>query len=454
MFQRDTGPMKLMKQFGFALLAVVGSIFPARAQLPAATHSFSGQFIAHVPPVTGPTLMPPDLLTNASALELKPELLAISAERIKQALWLELAAHPDWRDPIHLSLRPARSAADIVDVRVERYKNSCVYRVELPSVMPRQKFVNALVSVILLEIANRNTTDRTAEIPAWLTQGLTQRLLETRGKELMLPPPRTLAGGFLFTPTINEVRRDDPMRAVRQELKQNNPLTIQELSWPSDAQLNGLDQGRYRLTAGLFVTELQNLTGGRATLRALVGELGRCYNWQTAFHRVFAATFPRPLDLEKWWALQIAHLNGRDPDRLWTTSDSLRKLDELLKVQVGVRQAQTNLPASALVSLQRVIQEWDSLRQTPMLKTKLIELDAARLRVANDVTPLVDEYRMVITSYLNQRNAPGFAFMPGKHGPPGVRQLVREAIRSLNELDRRRGELQPAETAAVIPPKN
>jgi hypothetical protein len=41
--------------------------------------------------------------------------------------------------------------------------------------------------------------------------------------------------------------------------------------------------------------------------------------------------------------------------------------------------------------------------------------------------------------------------MSGKHGPPAVRQLMRETIRSLDELDRRRAEFQPAETAAVSP---
>jgi hypothetical protein len=160
------------------------------------------------------------------------------------------------------------------------------------------------------------------------------------------------------------------------------------------------------------------------------------------------------LDLEKWWAVQVAHLNGRDPDRLWTTADSLLKLDELLKVQIGIRQAQTNMPASGMASLQSVIQEWDALRQIPVLKTKLTELDAARLRVAGNVTKLVDDYRLTIASYLNKRNAPGFAFVSGRNGPPAVRQLTRDTITRLNELDRRRAALAPAETAAVATPGN
>ena len=438
-----------MKQLALVLLVAGGFVFSVGAQAPTAIRSFSGQFIAHEPRGNGPVVMPPDLLTNGNSLELKPELLAVSAERIKQSIWLELGANATWRDNVHFTLRPARSAADLVNVRLERFRSSWNYRVDLPNVMERQKFVHALVSVILLEVANRTATDRSAEVPAWLTQGMTERLLETRGKQLMLPPPRTLPGGMIYTPTVNEVRRDDPMRVVRQELKETSALTIAELSWPTDAQLNGQDQGRYRRTAGLFVTELQQLHAGRASLRSMVGNLGACYNWQTAFYQAFTNTFPRPLELEKWWALQVAHLNGRDPDRLWNTEDSLRKLDELLKVSVSIRQTSGELPASGLASLQNVIQEWDALRQVPVLQKKLAELDSARLRVSNDVARILDEYRMTLAGYLNKRSAPGAAFFAGRNSPPGARQLTRETVRALNELDRRRAELQTAENTGL-----
>jgi hypothetical protein len=255
-------------------LWLLTGFFPVCAQLPSATHSYSGQFIAHSPRPGSLSQMPLDLLTNQNALELKPELLTISAERIKQSIWLELGTRASWRDSIHFSLRPARSALDIVDVRMERYRSSWVYRVELPSAMEQHRLVRTLVHVILLEIANRGAGQRSAEIPAWLTDGFTQRLLELRAKELALPPPRKMAGGLTFTPTINEVRLNDPMRGLRQNLKEHLPLTLEELSWPTEAQLNGLDQGCYRRSAGLLVTELLQLPEGRASLRNMIEQLG------------------------------------------------------------------------------------------------------------------------------------------------------------------------------------
>ena len=111
-----------MKPHALVLFTAAGLVAVNAAAGTRAIRSFSGQFIAHETQPAGAVVMPPDLLTNVNALELKPELLAVSAERVKQALWMELGAHPTWRDNIHLSLRPARSAADLVDVRLERFQ--------------------------------------------------------------------------------------------------------------------------------------------------------------------------------------------------------------------------------------------------------------------------------------------------------------------------------------------
>jgi hypothetical protein len=431
----------------FSLVCFIAIASNASAQSADVTRSFSGQFIVHAARTSWPAIIPRDLVTNRSALELKPELLAVSAERIKQALWQELGATPEWRDTIHLSLRPARSANDLVDVRLERFRSTWGYRVEFPDVMERRNYVRSMAHLILLESANKKSGPSSAEIPDWLTEGMTQLLIETRGDELMLPPPRKAAGGMLFTPTINVSRQFDPRRAMRLQLKELQPLTVEELSWPTPAQLSGSDLGRYRLCAGFFLGELQQLPEGRANLRAFLGGLGRCLNWQLAFHQAFAREFPRPLDLEKWWSLQTALLDGRDPDRLWTFEASLSKLDELLQVQVGIRAAETNLPTSGIATLQSVIEEWSSLKQLNVIKSKIAELDNARMRMAEKAVPLLDGYRATLTTYYTKRVAPGAAFQSGRNGPSAVKQLTRETVRTLNALDRQRAELQTAEPA-------
>ena len=94
------------------------------------------------------------------------------------------------------------------------------------------------------------------------------------------------------------------------------------MSWPDEAQLSGADGGVYRASAQLFVNELLELKDGPAHLRAMLATLPEFYNWQTAFQSAFREDFPRPLDVEKWWALQVVNFVARDPGPAWTPAVS------------------------------------------------------------------------------------------------------------------------------------
>jgi hypothetical protein len=142
-------------------------------------------------------------------------------------------------------------------------------------------------------------------------------------------------------------------------LRNHPALTFEQLSWPTGAQLSGADGGVYRASAQLFVNELLGLKNGRAHLRAMLETLPDCYNWQTAFQSAFRENFPRPLDVEKWWALQVVGFAARDPGPMWTPAASRDRLDEILSVPVEMRTASNALPAHAQISLQAVIRNWD-----------------------------------------------------------------------------------------------
>ena len=93
-------------------------------------------------------------------------------------------------------------------------------------------------------------------------------------------------------------------------------MTFEELSWPTAANSTGAAGEFYGDSAQLFVDELLSLPDGRACLRAMVAELPR-YNWQFAFLHAFGAYFQRPLDVEKWWALQVVQFTGHDLGQTW-----------------------------------------------------------------------------------------------------------------------------------------
>ena len=71
------------------------------------------------------------------------------------------------------------------------------YRVTLPDILPRTRFLRALTGVMLLEFANRGAGARSAEIPAWLTDGLSQQLLATGTVAMVLSSPGKVVNGVM-----------------------------------------------------------------------------------------------------------------------------------------------------------------------------------------------------------------------------------------------------------------
>jgi hypothetical protein len=298
-------------------------------------------------------------------------------------------------------------------------------------------------------MANRNAGQRSAEIPAWLTQGLVQQLVESHETEFTLSPPRTAVNGIMVTRTVTQQRRTDPLQNARLTLREYPQLTLEQLSWPTEAQLAGEDGGVFWSSAQLFVTELLRLKGGQTCTTAMLGELPRCYNWQTAFLRAFKPHFTRLLDLEKWWALQVAHLNKRDPTRFLTLEESWRKLDEILLTTVQVRPAANELPIRTELNLQTVMAEWDFERQKRTLEGKVRSLDFLRLRIAPELAALVGDYRQLLDNYLKTRAKAAFNLPGARSLVPATKSVVRETVKQLELLDEKRMAVKPQPAQAL-----
>jgi hypothetical protein len=178
--------------------------------------------------------------------------------------------------------------------------------------------------------------------------------------------------------------------------------------------------------------------------------LPRRYNWQFAFFDGFEAHFKKPLDVEKWWALQLVQFTGRDLMQTWTVEESWNKLDEILHASVGVRVRPNDLPLPTEVSLQTILREWDQTSQGQVFQRKLQELDTLRLHVAQEVIALVDDYRQVIGAYLEKRDAPrAFSFL--RRRTAVLDRAAKTAIQQLDALDAASQPLRPAPPAPPAP---
>ena len=198
----------------------------ARAQSPlldptSTRSSVSGQFIVVGAKPASPSVRSSDAATNAGLVRLEPALLAVSAERVKKPLWRQLGIDPmtPWRGRIILALHPASSPDENVTIISTRFAGVWNYRVELPDVLSRTRLTRALTGAVLLELANRdNSGDHSAEIPAWLTEGLAQQLLAD-APEMIVSPPDTLVNGLPENRIIDVERGVDALAKSRPVLQ-------------------------------------------------------------------------------------------------------------------------------------------------------------------------------------------------------------------------------------------
>ena len=368
------------------------------------TRSVSGQFVVGGPAALSVLAVQPRVAADTNLVRLQPALLAVSAERIKEAVYrrLEISKDQPGRGQIYLVIHPARSLDENVTIFSRLTAAGGVYRVDLPDVLSRRRFTRSMTGVILLEYANRQAQLHSAEIPAWLADGLAEEMLAAGATETILSVPDKVVNSLPVTRINTTGRRPDPLAGVRRVLQRVPPLTFEQLTWPTIAQLAGDDGGAYRASAQLFVDDLLALQSGPRQLRAMLESLPRDYNWQTAFQSAFRDNFPRPLDLEKWWALQLADFAAHDRGPGWTPAVSRAKLDELLSVPVEMRSGSNSLPSRAEISLQAVILNLAAAQRQTILNARLRDLGLAELRLAPQYAALADGYRRALAAYLGE----------------------------------------------------
>lgn len=416
---------------------------------PALARSVSGQFVVYGGPKTTGQPAGRGMTGTNQLLRMEPTFAAVSCERIKQALTDQLGDGGLWRGKIYLVLQPAQTATDEITVIGERFRDGWSYRLNIPNPVEPVRLVRAVVQVLLLEQANRTAADRAAEIPLWLTEGLTQRILAAHGQQMLLAAPQLQVNRLTIQPTLLETRREEAATVVRQALGHRAPLTLEELSWPKENQLSGPDAELYGLSAQLFVAELLRFPDGRRGVRQLLAELPACYNWQTALLRAFRPHFERMLDVEKWWTLQIVNATGRDPGVVWSAEETWAKLEAMLQVSVQVRREKTDLPTTTQIALADVLQDWTFERQKPVLRGKLTELNAARQRVAEAFLPLVTDYCELLANYLKQREQAGITLTGGRMNPVTARSVTRDALKQLAALEELRAQAKPSPPATA-----
>ena len=410
-----------------------------------------------------------NLQRSNTVVVLAPSLAAVSCERIKSALLSRLGAPDRWQGRISLAIIPA-SRLPAFDLTVVPYSDGWQYRLQAPDRVPPRQFVQAIVRTLLLEMANRSARDRSSEVPFWLAEGLTEELIAGSGVDLVVDTPITGRTLLPATMTQRDIRGGQTLVQAHECLQTNLPLTIEQLSWPE----GGVDSPVFRASSQLLVNRLLALPGGPAAMQRFIAGLSRNFNWQTTFLKAYGEPFDSLRALEKWWLLETARFTSRSRLHVragidstvlterWTAVESWRRLEEILRAPVRVHADSNALPARGATTIQTALAEWDAASLSTLMTAKVRELEALRFRLNFSVVRMADEYRLVLSSHLNELDRSRTEIRRRTEPPFSVRSLNRDTSRKLDVLDNRRRQeaalqeaaagLKPAETPVAVRP--
>jgi hypothetical protein len=343
----------------------------------------------------------------------------------------------EWRGIIYVNIHPMRfdnERPDIIPLRTDR---GWSYRIDFPDRIARPQLLETLVETVVLEFAQRAAPGESIEFPPWLIEGLTAHLAQG-----------PLAGIALQSRSLRQIGEEPQLRAarttrhadvdrlLRTNLLAHGALTVDQLNWPEFDDNDESAAEAYHQSAHLFVRELLRMRGGPDALSATLALLPQHLNWQTAFLRGFEPHFRRMLDVEKWWSVTLMQMKSHDSSAIWSSTEAQQKLEEILYTPMEVRLKQGEEAHVTPVGLQTVLNDWDFQQQTALLKTKIVQLQMARLRSTPELAGLVEGYRAALEKYLVARSRVRRWF-----AEQNARAAVAAAVAELNALDEQRGKI-------------
>lgn len=383
---------------GVALLfqpLVAQSVLPV--DLPVTARSVSGQFLVHgrTSALPGPISQIQRVGTN-EVISLRPDLLVVTAERVKQGIERLLGIHDAWRGIVHIQIRDAVRVRGPLVIQARAFREGWQYNIVVPEEVEWERLIRGLTEVVLLERANRsNASDDCALVPLWLTTGLNELLMASSGRDLVAE------SGTLIN---RSERRQDELVRIRARLGSLEPLSFSELSLATvDEFGDPVRFSEFQANAALFCFELLREDATRAALVDFIQRLPENLNWQISFLRAYDQRFYQLLDVEKWWAVTSTETLASDARNQWSRERVLTRLSELLVETAEVR-SDTDQPAvRRTLPLKELIVAWDFDSQRDVIRRKAAQIRALGMRAPADVAPLVGDSARLLEDYLASR---------------------------------------------------
>ncbi len=204
--------------------------------------------------------------TDEPNIELEPSPLVVSCERLKSLFLVELGLNDQWQGRVNLVINAALDQKQQPRLTAMYNLDGWSYNLELPGTISQKVLVRWLMQTLVLEMANRGARSRSAEIPYWLVEGMSAQLQAFNLPTFILQPGEQMSG--------NRVKLKG-LDAVRDQLRSHPPLSFQELSWPTDADVNGEGLELYRSCSQLFLEQLLQFRDGKRASRRNAAPVAR-----------------------------------------------------------------------------------------------------------------------------------------------------------------------------------
>ena len=337
---------------------------------------------------------------------LRPEIVVVGCERIRQLVRSILQIQPIWRGKIHVIINPRILHPDVGWVRSTKGLEQWDYFVVFSQQVRRETFVRSLVGVLLVDLAHNAPGPYEPEVPVWLREAIVEEILSTAATQVLPSkegPLHPLQEGRVWQALFHrEYRYSDQWAAMILEFRKDPPLTFTELSFPVPADLTG-DKGRhYRQSARLFLHELLRLPGGGKRIVRMLEGLSHRLNWQLAFLDAYRPIFQSFLDVEKWWAVASTRFIYGTVVGIRNEAASLFRMDQALTVVLLTRRSPNELPQREMLPLSKAIRRVPSDQLPKLLRTVERRLLAAGTGAPPRVRSLLLRYLEAIRGFLNE----------------------------------------------------
>jgi hypothetical protein len=355
-------------------------------------------------------------------VHLTPDKLAHFAENVKDHLLRQLQLPPrdKWVGRIHLNIIPGK-LGDRVLVEKTRFLDGWRYRLDLPEVMSGTQLTRTIMAVQLEEYAARNT--RTVPpLPAWLAEGLAERILQSTGPILFVAF-QSSAGG-----TLNFQFPTDPMQNSRRIIQASPPVSFLNLTLPPDTMKTDAGRQVLRAHSHLLVDKLLALPHGARLVKNFLRELPRHKNSQHAF--LIAFGYKNMLQAEQWWMLAQTQFRSRDGFNRWIPGLTMARLADILKVHVPSPPQPGAQPRPALLSIQQFLKTGTRQGHLKILDPLLQRLLVIQINAPPKMAKLTRDYRETLGLYLGRK-----INLNLRRRPTSQVALLEVTLQKLNELN-------------------